>query len=64
MCWRRGREARTHACPGVLPKTTSPERLRENVESLDAFELAAGDLADLDELEEGKHFCWDPSCVM
>ena len=59
MCWRRGREARTHACPGVVEGV-----LRENVESLDAFELSAGDLADLDALEEGKHFCWDPSCVM
>lgn len=43
----------------VLPKSTNPGRLAENLAALD-FELAAADMAALDALEEGLVTGWDP----
>lgn len=43
----------------VLPKSTRPARIRENLALLD-FELAAGRMAELDELEENLVTGWNP----
>lgn len=43
----------------VLPKTTNPDRLTENLGALD-FRLGAAELAALDALEEGLATGWDP----
>lgn len=43
----------------VLPKSTRPARIRENLE-LFGFELAAGSMAALDELEENLVTGWNP----
>jgi methylglyoxal/glyoxal reductase len=44
----------------VLPKSTRPERIRENLSVFD-FELAPGDMEALDALHENLHTCWDPT---
>ena len=43
----------------VLPKSTRPARIRENL-TLSDFELAAGHMAALDELEENLVTGWNP----
>lgn len=44
----------------VLPKSSNPERIRENADVYD-FELSVDDLARLDALDEGWHCTWDPT---
>jgi 2,5-diketo-D-gluconate reductase A len=43
----------------VLPKSTRPARIRENLALFD-FELSAGHMAALDELEENLVTGWNP----
>ncbi len=44
----------------VIPKSSQPERIRENASVFD-FELSAADLAVLDGLNEDLHTGWDPT---
>ena len=46
----------------VIPKSVRPERIRENADVF-GFELDAGDLRELDGLDEGYRTSWDPSEV-
>lgn len=46
----------------VLPKSNSPERIRENA-GLFSFSLDEGDLEKMKALDEGFRTCWDPSDV-
>ena len=45
----------------VVPKSRSPVRIQENAEL--EFTLTDEDMALLNKLDEGKHFCWDPSRI-
>ncbi|RKP09422.1 NADP-dependent oxidoreductase domain-containing protein [Thamnocephalis sphaerospora] len=52
----------------VIPKSTQPERIRENAQSL-CFSLTAEQMAALDKLAEAsqlplRRFCWDPSRIV
>lgn len=48
---------------GVIPKTVSVDRVRENCDVFD-FELSLKDLEKLSTaFEQPHHFCWDPSAV-
>ena len=44
----------------VLPKSTTPERITENINVFD-FELLESDMRALDGLNENYRTCWDPS---
>ena len=44
----------------VLPKSTQPERIRENSHLFD-FALSPDDMRTLNALNENLHFCWDPT---
>uniref|UniRef100_A0A8C6WUM5 Zgc:101765 n=1 Tax=Neogobius melanostomus TaxID=47308 RepID=A0A8C6WUM5_9GOBI len=48
---------------GVLPKSSSPERIRNNADIFD-FTLCDEDMAKLSGLDCGQRFCWDPSQVV
>ncbi|KAA5771472.1 aldo/keto reductase, partial [Pseudomonas aeruginosa] len=43
----------------VIPKSTNPERIRENADIFD-FELSAEDMEKIDALNENKRFGRDP----
>lgn len=47
---------------GVLPKSSSPDRIRSNAAIFD-FTLSQEDMAKLSGLDCGQRFCWDPSHV-
>ncbi|XP_077356251.1 aldo-keto reductase Mvan_2161 [Festucalex cinctus] len=47
----------------VLPKSSTPERIRENARIFD-FTLSDSDMAKLSALDRGHKFCWDPSQVV
>ncbi|XP_037118657.1 uncharacterized oxidoreductase Mvan_2161 [Syngnathus acus] len=47
----------------VLPKSSNPERIRENARIFD-FTLSDSDMGKLSALERGHRFCWDPSQVV
>lgn len=47
---------------GVLPKSSSPDRIRSNAAIFD-FTLSQDDMAKLSGLDCGQRFCWDPSHV-
>ncbi|XP_077400267.1 aldo-keto reductase Mvan_2161 [Vanacampus margaritifer] len=47
----------------VLPKSSTPERIRENANIFD-FTLSDGDMGKLSALDRGHKFCWDPSQVV
>lgn len=47
---------------GVLPKSSSPERIRSNAAIFD-FTLCDEDMVKLSDLDCGQRFCWDPSHV-
>jgi len=44
----------------VIPKTTTPARLRENL-AVNDFQLSESDMAKLDALDCGFRTCWDPT---
>jgi diketogulonate reductase-like aldo/keto reductase len=44
----------------VIPKSTRPERIRENSEVFD-FEISSADMSRLDSLGEDLHTVWDPT---
>lgn len=46
----------------VLPKSVTPERVRENIDIFD-FELDDEDLLRLSKLDHGMRTCWDPTHV-
>lgn len=46
-----------------IPKSTRPERIRENLALFD-FELSAREMARLDALNENQHFAWDPRTLV
>lgn len=46
----------------AIPKSARPERIRENLDVFD-FSLSQSDLAELDRLDQGLHFDWDPTRV-
>lgn len=46
----------------VIAKSTHAERIAENLDVID-WELGGGEVARLDELDEGLHTCWDPTDV-
>ena len=47
---------------GVIPKTRSAERLKENLDLLH-FSLDAGDISMLDNQSQQHKFCWDPETI-
>lgn len=49
-------------CTAVIPKSLSPERLKENSAIFD-FKLDQDDEQALAELEDGHHYCWNPDQV-
>lgn len=53
--------ALNHQVP-IIPKTSKVDRLRENFE-LDSVELTAEEMRSLDELNQDKHFCWNPYTI-
>lgn len=48
---------------GVLPKSSTPERIRSNAAIFD-FTLSEEDMAKLRGLDCGQRFCWNPSSVL
>jgi diketogulonate reductase-like aldo/keto reductase len=44
----------------VIPKSTRPERIQENMRIFD-FEIGDTDMASLDDVDENLHNCWDPT---
>lgn len=46
----------------ILPKSTTPERIRDNIDILD-FELYLDDMQKLTALNRGMRTCWDPTYV-
>ncbi|XP_033839491.1 glyoxal reductase [Periophthalmus magnuspinnatus] len=48
---------------GVLPKSSSPERIKTNATIFDFF-LSDEDMNKLSSLDCGQRFCWDPSHVV
>jgi len=44
----------------VIPKSTHPERIKENSEVFD-FEISPADTSKLDSLGEDLHTVWDPT---
>jgi diketogulonate reductase-like aldo/keto reductase len=46
----------------AIPKSTHPERIRENAAIFD-FELSAAEMARLDALSSGERVAWDPTSV-
>jgi diketogulonate reductase-like aldo/keto reductase len=44
----------------VIPKSSRPERIRENIEVFD-FEISSADMSRLDSLSENLHTDWDPT---
>lgn len=47
----------------VLPRSSDPERVRENVRVFD-FSLGPEQVADLDDLDEGLVTGWDPATTL
>ncbi|KAK3735975.1 hypothetical protein QZH41_014123, partial [Actinostola sp. cb2023] len=47
---------------GVIPKSTSLEHMKENIQIYD-FSLASEDMDALNGMDTGEHFCWDPTQV-
>jgi len=49
----------------VVPKSASPERVRENCEAeLRRFELTSAHMQRIDSLDRGERYCWDPTTVL
>lgn len=55
------RWAIAHGVP-VIPKSTKENRIRDNIDL--SFELSEEELTRIDNLNQGKHFCGDPSTVL
>ena len=49
-------------CSGVIPKSSSPQHVRENT-GIFGFEISGQDMELLDSLNKDHHFCWDPTDV-
>lgn len=47
---------------GVLPKSTNPDHMRENIDIFD-FTLSDDDMIILNSLDKQCHYCWNPSSV-
>ena len=47
----------------VIPKSVTQGRIASNARLFD-FELSAADVAALDALDEGHHFCWNAHDVL
>jgi methylglyoxal/glyoxal reductase len=45
-----------------LPKSSTPERIRQNLDVLD-FQLDADDMAKIHQLERGQRTAWDPTAI-
>lgn len=46
----------------ILPKSSSAERIKENLQLFD-FELSDKQVSAISKLNQGKHYCWDPSNI-
>jgi len=46
----------------IIPKSVTAERIKENCEIYD-FTLNEEDMQTLNSLDQGQHFCWDPTDV-
>ncbi|RUS87788.1 hypothetical protein EGW08_004453 [Elysia chlorotica] len=47
---------------GVLPKSTNPVHIAENIDVF-SFTLSEEQMAVLSQLDQQKHYCWDPASV-
>lgn len=47
----------------VLPKSITPRRIEENFNIFD-FELTIAEMKEIDTLDRGKKYCWDPVTVV
>lgn len=47
----------------LIPKTSRVENLAPNIDIFD-FEISADDMAKLDNINQDKHFCWNPANII
>ena len=53
----------THPYKQVIPKSVTQERIQSNAALFD-FKLCDADVAVLDALDEGHHYCWNADDVL
>lgn len=57
-----GTDSWTPAGQVVLPRSSNAGRIAENFDVFD-FELSDEEVKEIDALDEGVHYCWNPETV-